>query len=207
MTSNQNLSYRTNTTNNFVMEIQPPINARDGNTYISVNEIFYPTILSNVNEVMEENFYFSFKVTIKNFVKDQRGTMIASGVHFEFETVQIPRGFYDAEMLYNILNKQVRQFGMQFLLEKNKTVSLTYNMFLEYWFLPTKSPAIDGGVINKFRKSGQSIYDDHLTWDIEIKLHLNTSCAFMLGFDNEVVIKQTQSMMTKAVEYGMVISQ
>ena len=151
--------------------------------YVSVNEIFYPSMLSNVNKIMEENFYFCFEIIIKNFTKDQRGTLIASGMHFEFETVQIPRGFYDAKMLCNILNKEVEQFGMQFSLEKSKTVSLTY-IFLKYWFLLTKSPAIDGGAINKFRKSRQSIYDNHPTWDVEIKLYLNISLAF-----DEVVIK------------------
>ena len=80
-------------------------------------------------------------------------------------------------------------------------------MFFKYWFLPTKSPAINGSVINKFRKSGQSIYDDYPTWDVEIKLHLSTSLAFVLSFNNEIVIKQTQFTMTKAVKYGAVNGQ
>ena len=75
-------------------------------------------------------------------------------------------------------------------------------MFFKYWFLLTKSLAIDGGMINKFRKSGQSIYNDHPTWDIEIKLHLSTSLALVLSLD-KVVIKQMQSTMTKAVEHGL----
>ena len=36
-TSNHNLEYRTNTTNDLMVEVEPPIDARDGNTYISVN--------------------------------------------------------------------------------------------------------------------------------------------------------------------------
>ena len=51
---------------------------------------------------------------------------------------------------------------------------------------------MDGGMINEFRKSGQTIYN------IEIKLHLSMSLAFC-----SVVIKQTQSGRTKAVEYIM----
>ena len=87
LTGNQNLSYRTNTTNDFVVEIQPAINMTDGNTYILINEIFYPTMLFNVNKVMEENFYFSFEIIVKNFIKDQYALLATSPVHFEFETV------------------------------------------------------------------------------------------------------------------------
>ena len=140
-------------------------------------------------------------------MKDQNGFGVTSGVHFEFETVHVLRGFYDAEMLCNLLNKHVEQFGMRFSLEKNKTVSLTYNMFFEYWFLPTKSLAIDGGMINQWRKSGQSIYADYPMWDIDIRLHLSDTLAFALSFEKEVLIKQRYSASKKAVEYGIVTSQ
>ena len=63
---------------------------------------------------LRKRIFFSFKIAVKNFVKDQRGTLIVSGMHFEFETVRIPCGFYNAKMLCNILNKKVEQFGMQF---------------------------------------------------------------------------------------------
>ena len=119
LTSNQNLSYRRNTLNDFAVEIKPPIDVRDGDMYILVNEIFYPTTLSNVNKVTEKH-YFNFKIIVKNFIKKQYGGLVASAVHFESETVWIPCGFYDAEMLCNILNKQVTQFGMQFTLEKKQ---------------------------------------------------------------------------------------
>ena len=57
-TSNQNLEYRTNTTNDFVVKIQPPIDARDGNTYILVKKMFYPMTFFNVNKINENDFYF-----------------------------------------------------------------------------------------------------------------------------------------------------
>ena len=65
------------------MEIQPPIDARDGDMYIFINKIFYPTMLSNVNKAAEENFYFSFKIIVKNFIKDQYTLLVISGVQFE----------------------------------------------------------------------------------------------------------------------------
>ena len=83
LTSNQNLSYRTNTTNDFMLEIKPPIDVRDGDMYISVNKIFYPTTLSNINKIVEEIF-FSFEIDIKNFVKDQYQMLYASGVQFGY---------------------------------------------------------------------------------------------------------------------------
>ena len=193
--------------NDFVLEIKPPIDARDGNKYTSVNEIFYPTTLSNMNKMTEKDFYFDFEIIVKNFVKDQNQMLCASGVCFKFETVRIPRGLYDTKMLCNILNKKVEQFSMWFYLEKSKTVSLTYNMFFEYWFLLTKGPAFDGSEINKWRKSGQSIYADYPLWDIEIKLHPSPSLAFVLGFHGEVVMKQMTSTSTKAVEYGVINGQ
>ena len=165
-----------------------------GNTRISVNEIFYPNMLSNMN-----------KVTKENFIKDQCTILVSNGVHFKVKTVQIPRGFYDTEMLCNVLNKQVRQFSMQFLLGKSKMVLLTY-MFFEYWFLLTKILVMDGGVINEFRKSGQSIYADYPLWDIEIKLHLSAGLAFVLGFDKEVVMKQMSTMM-KTIQYSVINGQ
>ena len=154
----------------------------------------------------EKDFYFDFEIIVKNFVKDQYWMLCASGMHFEFATVQIPHGFYDAEMLCNILNKKIEQFVIQFYLEKSKMVLLTWNMFLEYWFLLTKSPAFEGSEINKWTKSNQNIYANYPFWDVEIKLHLSTSLAFMLGFDEDVM-KQTMPMSTKAVEYGVMNGQ
>ena len=109
-------------------------------------------------------------------------------------------------MLCNVFNKQVTLFGMQFTLEKSKMVWLIY-MFFEYWFLPTKSPAINGGAFNEFRKSDQSIYADYPVWDVEIKLHFSAGLAFVLGFDKEVVMKQMHSGRMKAIEYDIVNSQ
>lgn len=50
LTSNQYLSYRTNHMNDFVVEIMPPIDARDDDMYILI-KIFYPTTLSNVSKI------------------------------------------------------------------------------------------------------------------------------------------------------------
>ena len=52
---------------------------------------------------------------------------------------------------------------------------------------------MDGGEINKFRKSSQRIYADYPLWDVEIKLHFSVGLTFMVGFDKEVVMKQTMS--------------
>ena len=90
---------------------------------------------------------------------------------------------------------------------KKAKLSLTYNMFFEYCFLPTKNPAFDGSEIRKWRKSGQSIHNDYPLWDVEIKLHLSTSLAFVLGFNEEVVMKQTMSTSTKAIEYSVINGQ
>ena len=72
--------------------------------------------------------------------------------------------------------------------------------------LPTKTPAFDGGEINKWRKSGQSIYADYPLWDVKIKLRLSASVTFVLSFD-EVVMKQMMSMSTKTIECGVINGQ
>ena len=107
--------------NDFIVEIKPANDARDSNMYILINEIFYPTTLSDMNKMMKEKCYFSFKMVVKDFVKDQAGKKVTSSVHLEFETVHVSHRFYNAKMLYNLLNKHVKQLGMRFSLEKNKT--------------------------------------------------------------------------------------
>ena len=62
LTSNQNLSYRMNTTNGVIVEI----NVRDGDMYVLVNKIFYPTTLSSMNKMTEKDFCFDFEI-IKEF--------------------------------------------------------------------------------------------------------------------------------------------
>ena len=104
LTSSQNLSYRTNTTNDFVVEIQPPINVRHGDMYILVNKIFYPTMVSNVIKVIEENF-----------VKDQRGTLIASGVQFRYLV-----GFMMPRCCAIFWTRKSNSLACSFLWEKKK---------------------------------------------------------------------------------------
>ena len=89
-TSNQNLEYRTNTTNDFVVEIQPLIDATDGNTYISVKEIFYATTVSNVNKINKNYFYFQITFEVENFVEDESNMLLPRVVNFEFNKVMIP---------------------------------------------------------------------------------------------------------------------
>ena len=104
--SNQNLEYRTKMTNDFMVEIEPLVDARD-NTYISVNKIFYPTTLSNVNKTNNNYFYFQLNFEVKNFVLDELNMSLPSAVNFEFDKVMIPQGFYDAKMICRFLNKHV----------------------------------------------------------------------------------------------------
>ena len=98
----------------FVVEVEPPIDARDSNTYIWVNQIFYPTTLSNVNKINENYFYFQLTFQVENFVKNESNILLPSTVDFEFDKVMIPQGFYDAKMICCVLNKYLSQFGMNF---------------------------------------------------------------------------------------------
>ena len=77
-------------TNNFVVKIQPPIDARDGNIYITVNKMFYPMALSNINKINQNYFYFQLTFKVKNLVKDEFGFLLPSAVNFEFDKVMIP---------------------------------------------------------------------------------------------------------------------
>ena len=77
-------------TNDFVVEVEPPIDARDNNTYISVKEIFYPTTLSNVNKTNENYFYFQLNFKVKNLLKNQSNTLLSCVANFESDKVMIP---------------------------------------------------------------------------------------------------------------------
>ena len=200
-TSNQNLEYRTNMTNDFVVIVEPSTDARDSNTYILVNEMFYPTTLSNVNKTNKNDFYFQLTFEVKNFVKDEFGFLLPTAVNFEFDKVMIPQGFYDAEICL-VLNKHLSQFGLNFFVEDSKTMSVSFNMFFEYWFLPTQNladrHAIDHKLLDQFRKVGQSVYGNYPVYDVKVELTLGHPLAFILGLDiTEFVFKQQLSTVIK----------
>ena len=98
-------------------------------------------------------------------------------------------------MICHVLNKHLSQFGLNFFVEGSKITSVSFDMFFEYWFLPTQNLA-DGHTINQkppnqFRKVGQSIYTDYHIYVVKVELTLCQALAFMLGFDNtEFVFKQ-----------------
>ena len=167
--------------------------------------MFYHMTLSNVNKINENDFYFQLTFEVENFVKDESNMLLPSGVNFKFNKVMIPRGFYNAKIICRFLNKHVSQLGLNFFVEDSRTMLVSFNMFFEYWFLPTKNlgdgHTIDHKPLNQFRKSIQSIYADYPIYSVKVKLTIGQAVAYFLGFDNmEFVFQQQTSRMYKAKE-------
>ena len=195
------MEYKTNTTNDFVVEDKPPIDARD-RTFHSLKYNYYClTTLSNVNKTNENDFYIQLNFEVKHFVLDESNMILPSVVNFKFDKVMIPRGFYDAKMICRVLNKHLSQFGLNFFVE--------VVMFFGYCFSLTKNLAggyaIDHKPLNQFRKVSQSINSDYPFYDVKMELTLGQALALMLGFDNmEFVFKQQFSTTVKATEIEVI---
>lgn len=120
ISSNQILDYYDNKVNNFIFEVDPPIDAHTGGMYMQVNYFFfYPTTIPNG----DDDCFFS----LIEFVKFKMCSHLQ--LHVPKKIVQ--KGRYSIADLYNI-NKQWEQFGVFLNLEKNK-ISTSYSFYYQYW--------------------------------------------------------------------------
>ena len=106
LASNQISERRDNQTNDFEINIQPPIDAYYGNFFICINEFMYQQMILMIHVRNREEFTCLFSLKISNFMlKADRSTYMDGIVEFMHEKVAIPDGNYTADNLLGLLNR------------------------------------------------------------------------------------------------------
>lgn len=168
-----------NLTNNFTMHLVHPIDALNKDAYLDVQNVCYPLTTKNIDE---ENFHFKFAFDITKFMKNKTGqTNYNEVVIYESQIYHIPTGIYDLNRLLDYMNNILKEYDIDFTLEKSGKVHLNVNLALEYWLIQyNKQIAHDGGVCEKFRLSSKDA-------KIGFTIQMSEKLSFMLGFKKSLI--------------------
>ena len=170
------------------MEIKLPIDTRDGNAYIPVNEIFYPTTLSNINKMMKD-FYFDFERLLwKTNTKCCRPVTCISNLKLFMYLM----GFVMLRCCATFWTRKSNSSACGFIWKKAKWCHWLTCFSNIGFYRPRVQHSTAVRSINRENPVRVST-PDYPLWDVEIKLHLNASLAFVLGFDEENYVYVNES--------------
>ena len=179
--SNQISLRRTNATNNFDIELSPPIDARNVNKHITVDKIIYPDSLSTVHPRNREKFYMKIEMEVYDYLQQSDGTDLKGSVKFTHDVVYLPDGHHSIDELMFILNKTLNKFNVNI----NKTVgNKSRFLFSKRWIYKSTFENAGG---NKWLKqrSFKNVKKDN--FKIKLLISFGNLLSHTLGLNNNEI--------------------
>ena len=94
LSSNQISERRDNQTNDFEIDIQPPLDTCYGNYFIRVNEFMYPQTISTIHIRNRKDFSSLLSLKFSNYMLHTNGNYLDGEVEFQMDEFLIPDGNY-----------------------------------------------------------------------------------------------------------------
>ena len=209
LSSNQISDRRDNRTNDFEIDIQPPLDTHYGNYYIRVNKFMYQMI-SMIHVLNREDFSCLPSLKFSNYMLHTNGNYLDGKVEFQMDEFLIPNGNYSKLELFDYLNRKLYYFGIYF----GETVGKHFVQFEKdfEFFSGSKILAgrktIDGYSSSSFvKKLSSKNSSGHDKFGILYKLEFGPGLSHVLGFEKNVVEFTVKLGTSKTNLFGIVESE
>ena len=180
--SNQISLRRKNATNNFDIDLSPPIDARNINKYIKVDEIIYPDSLSTIHPRNREKFQMKIEMEIYDYLQQTDRTNLKGSVKFTHETTYLPDGHHSINELICILNKTLNKFNVNI----NKTVgNKSRFLFSKRWIYNSTFENTGGNTWLKERSFRNANKKDN--FKIKLLISFGNLLSHTLGLDKDEI--------------------
>ena len=114
LSSNQISDRRDNHTNDFEIDIHPPLDTQYGNYYITVNEFMYLQTILTIHARNRDHFSCLVILKFSNYMLHVNGQYLDGEVEFRMDCFLVPDGNYSKSELLNYLNQKLYCFGIVF---------------------------------------------------------------------------------------------
>ena len=195
---------RENKTNDFEIDVNPPIDARSGEKSIVLEEIIYPNTLSSVHPRNKEIFKFKFVATFGNFVHhNSLNAFKDATLKFDHDWIYIPYGHHSLDDLIMFMNKTMDLIGCKIERVMGQKCVITFSKMFEVYSVGKQS--FDGYTSDvKFSKN-KNRHLDKDQYNVKIDITLSSGLVHVLGFVEDVVtfeLKKSNSKSSESMEYA-----
>ena len=202
--SNQVSERRQNQTNDFEIDVNPPIDARSGDKKIVLEEIIYPNTLSSIHPRNKELFKFKFVITFGNFVYDDSSDVFKNAtLKFYHDWIHIPYGHHSLDDLIMFINKTMDLIGCKIERVMGKKCVITFSKMFEVYSVGKQS--FDGYKSDVKLPKNKNRHFDKGQYNVKIDITFSKGLVHVLGFVEDVVtfeFKKSNLKSSELMEYA-----